>query len=424
MCFIEQLASNIERQLVKPLHPVEQIAQRLKEADGDGVRLSHLAAMKASKNGDGAIEPASAVVEALALPLDFPPLAAGIVPGDRVAIAVERDVSCLTEVLRGAIESIRQAGIEPADISVVLEDAETAELCRSVFGDETAPTFVVHAPADETNLCLVGATKRGEPLLVNRTIFEADLVLPIGCARVGVKNVYNSLYPRFSDVAALGKYRSPAQRETIANRTAKRSEVDEAGWMIGVQMTVQVVPGAGEKVAHVVAGEPQAVAQRSETLCREQWLLQSERRVGLVVATITGGTLAQTWVNVGRALASVEGLLAEDGAIAICSNLKEKPGHSLGRLIGDPDLDTAPRKVFHDHDADSLTAWYLTRALQRGPVYFMSQLRTELVEDMGLAPVDNVEDLVRLASRHESFAVLNDAQHAVVVVNDEGGARD
>jgi hypothetical protein len=54
----------------------------------------------------------------------------------------------------------------------------------------------------------------------------------------------------------------------------------------------------------------------------------------------------------------------------------------------------------------------------------MSQLGPELVEDMGLAPVDNVEDLERLASRHESFAVLNDAQHAVVVVNDEGGARD
>ncbi|HEX4413815.1 MAG TPA: lactate racemase domain-containing protein, partial [Lacipirellulaceae bacterium] len=287
--------------MVKPLHPIEQIAQRLKAADGDGVRLSHLAAMKAAKNGDGAIEPASAVVEALASPLDFPPLAAGIVPGDRVAIAIERDVPCLTGVLRGAIESMRQAGIEPTDISVVLEDAETAELCRSVFGDETAPPLVVHSPADEKNLCLVGATKRGEPLLVNRTIFEADLVLPIGCARVGAKNVYDSLYPRFSDVAALEKYRSPAQREMIANRTVKRSEVDEAGWMIGVQMTVQVVPGVGDKVAHVLAGEPQAVAQRSETLCREQWLLQSQQRVGLVVATVTGGTLAQTWVNVGRA---------------------------------------------------------------------------------------------------------------------------
>ncbi len=410
--------------MVKPLHPVEQIAERLTQAEGGGVRLSRSTRVKAANSAGAAIDPVVAVFEALAEPLDFPPLAAGIVPGDRVAIAVDRAVPCLAEVLRGALNSLQQAGVEPADISVVTEDDQTAELCRTIFGDKETPQIVVHAPADETNLCLIGATKRGEPLLVNRTIFEADLVIPIGCARVGAENAYDSLYPRFSSSAALEKYRSPAQREAIANRNGGRSEVDEAGWMIGVQMTVQVVPGAGECVAQVVAGEPQAVAHRSEELCREQWLLQSEQRVGLVIATVTGGAQSQTWANVGRAIAAAEGVLMEEGAIAICTNLKEKPGHSLGRLVADTNLDKVTRKVFQDHDADSWPAWHLARALQRGPVYFMSRMNSEIVEDMGLAPVDNIDDLVRLASRHESFAVLSDAQHAVVNVDDKGDERD
>ena len=54
-----------------------------------------------------------------------------------------------------------------------------------------------------------------------------------------------------------------------------------------------------------------------------------QHRVGLVVATLTGGTQAQTWANVGRALEAADGVLAEDGAIAICTNLEEKPGQSL-----------------------------------------------------------------------------------------------
>jgi nickel-dependent lactate racemase len=410
--------------LVKPLHPVEEIAERLMQAEDGAVRLTRVSEAKGASERRAVADPEAAVVEALAAPLDFPPLAAGIVPGDRVAIAVDREVPCLPEVLRGAVDSLRQAGVEPGDISVVTEDVQTGELCRSAFGETEAPQIVVHAPDDENNLCLVGTTKRGEPLLVNKVIFDADLVLPIGCARVGAKDAYDSLFPRFSNLIALEKYRSPGQRESIENRSAKRSEVDEAGWMIGVQMTMQVVPAAGERVAHVVAGEPQAVAQRSEELCREQWLLRSAHRVGLAVATLTGGTHAQTWANVGRALAAAEGVLAEEGAIAICTNLEEQPGHSLGRLVGDPDLDTAARKIFHDHDADSLPAWYLARALQHGPVYFMSQLSSETVEDMGLAPVESIDDLVRLAGRHESFAMLGDAQHAVVTVDDEGDERD
>jgi hypothetical protein len=117
-------------------------------------------------------------------------------------------------------------------------------------------------------------------------------------------------------------------------------------------------------------------------------------------------------------------VLTEDGAIAICSNLDEKPGHSLGRLMGTPDLDASARKVFHDHDADSWPAWHLARALQRGPVYLMSQLSPEVVEDLGVAPVESVDDLVRLASRHESFALLDNAQHAVTTVENEGDNRD
>jgi hypothetical protein len=143
--------------------------------------------------------------------------------------------------------------------------------------------------------------------------------------------------------------------------------------------------------------------------------------VGLVIATIAGGTEAQTWANVARALAAAESILEENGgAVAICSNLSEPTGRSLGRLISSPDLDTAARKIYHDHDVDSWTALHLIRALQRGPVYFMSQLDSETVEEMGLAPVESVDELVRLASRAESFAVIEDAQHTMVRVAEAG----
>jgi nickel-dependent lactate racemase len=419
--------------LVKALHPIDEIAARISRADGEGVRLtrkgggsSNGESRPAAANGEGLCvdAAAAAIVRALASPIDFPPLAAGIVPGDKVAIVVDSAVPCLTSIVRGSVEALQFAGVEPEDISIVTSDAQTSQLCRDELpGDAHGPQFVVHDPDDENNVCLVGTTKRGMPLLVNRTIFDADVVLPIGCARLNSCSAYETLFPRFSNAEALDWYRTPAHHGASRGRNGKMSEADEAGWLIGVPLVVQVVPGPGETVAHVLAGEPQAVANRGKELCRELWSLQSPQRVSLMIATVTGGPAGQTWGNVGRALALSETLVAEEGAVAICCNLDEPPGESLGRLIGSDDLEVTARKISHDHGDDSWPAWHLARALQRGPVYFLSQLDAETVEDLGLAPVESVDELVRLAGRHESFAVVEDSQNAVVTVAAEADER-
>jgi hypothetical protein len=166
-----------------------------------------------------------------------------------------------------------------------------------------------------------------------------------------------------------------------------------------------------------VAGEPKAVARRCEELYQAEWSRRSPRLVDLVIANISGGADAQNWENVGRALASAESLLEEGGAVVICSNIEQPPGESLGRLIGSDDLDKAARKIFHDHAADSVPAWHAARALQRGPVYFLSRLDAATVEDLGFAPVSGMDELVRLVGHHESCVVIDDSQHAVVAVD-------
>ena len=141
--------------------------------------------------------------------------------------------------------------------------------------------------------------------------------------------------------------------------------------------------------------------------------------MSLVIATITGGARAQTWENVGRRWRWRKLLVDEGGAVAICSNLRSRRGNRWAGSSAAPILRRRHRKISHDHDADSWPAWQLARALQRGPVYFLSQLDAETVEDLGLAPVGSVDELVRLAGRHESFVVVEDSQHAVVTVDGE-----
>ena len=63
-------------------------------------------------------------MRALAEPLEFPPLAAGIVPGDRVAIAVDEPMPCVAEIVRGAVESLKKRASRRETISVVTTDCD------------------------------------------------------------------------------------------------------------------------------------------------------------------------------------------------------------------------------------------------------------------------------------------------------------
>jgi nickel-dependent lactate racemase len=406
--------------LVKTLHPISEIAASIALDTAGQVRLVRTAGAVANATNEP-VDPAAAAVDALAEPLGFPPLSASVVPGDRVAVAVDEAVPYAGDIVRGVVESLRCSGVEDDAISIVTHDAEMRDLCGAGFrrNGGNALRFVIHDPDDPHDLCLVGVTKRNEPVVVNRTIFDADVVLPIGCARLDDHGVYDSLFPRFSSTECLQRFRTPPGGDTSTSREQRARETLEAGWLIGVPLVMEVVPGAGETVAHVVAGEPDAVADHAARLCRRHWEFRSPQRASLVIATLTGGAPAQNWNNVARALAAAERLVTDDGAVAICSNLDRSVGKSLGRLIGSDDLAGTERRLLRDHGEDSLAAWQFARALQRGPVYLLSQLEAETVEDLGLAPVVDIEELARLASRHESVAVLEDSQYAQVTVDGE-----
>jgi Lactate racemase N-terminal domain len=404
--------------VVKTLHPLGPISSRLELPAGVRVPLVHAVARPAGQMAaPEVVDSAAAARAALEAPLKFPPFAECLVPGDQLAIAIDEAVPDAVNILRGTIASAEEAGVMPGAIAVVASDEDFCQQLRVELG--AGIRVVVHDPEDPLNLALLGLNEKNERLLVNRTIFEADVVLPIGCARLtGVAGcgVFECLFPRMSDAETIGRLRTPSQRDTPARVAKTQRKADEAGWLLGVALVVQVVPGPDGTVAQVVAGDPLAVAEHTQQLCEQLWSFSVSRRAGLVIANVTGGPLEQTWENIGRALAAIEPLVDDEGAVAICSDLDVGPGHSIGQLINNPDIDRIALAVRNDHSPDSWPAWQLARALQRGPVYFLSQLESDDVEDMGLAAVENLDELERLAVGRESCIVVDDSQYTVVKV--------
>jgi nickel-dependent lactate racemase len=265
-------------------------------------------------------------------------------------------------------------------------------------------------------LSYLAASKENKAIYVNRSVFDADVVLPVGCTRplgsLGYYGAYGTLFPTFSDEAMQQRFRSPDSLISSVQRRRRQQEVDEAAWLLGVQIVLQIVPGPGDSVLHAVAGDARAVGRHSAALCDATWQHQLPGRVGLVLAAIGGGREQQTWENVARALAVALSVTEEDGTIVLCTDLHARPGEALQRLAA---LDEEPqmfRKIRRARTPDAVAAWLLLQASQRARVYLLSGLDEDTVENLGVGYISSVDEIDHLARHCDSCILLADAHRA------------
>jgi nickel-dependent lactate racemase len=384
---------------------------------------------RAAPPADGLLaDPAEAVAAALAAPLEYPALAAAVVPGDRVAVVLADDLPQTPALAAGAVRALLQAGVEPASMTLLQTRAareagmpDPRGALETSLADEVE--LVVHDPADRPSLALLGASSRDEGVYLNRAICEADLVLLLSVVRLQQADEYRGgyadLFPAFSDHRIIERFRDLKIHESKGKRKKLRKETDEVGWLLGNRLVVQVVPGPGESVQHIVAGDVDAVAARGQQLAEASWHSRFPRRASLVIASIEGGDPHQNWTNLARVVEAARGAQAVEGAVALCTELATAPGPALMELADADDLDAALERIRDAHSPDAEAAWQLAHALKQGPVYLLSRLDDEVVESLGLAPVEQAAQIGRLARRFDSCIVLAGAQHAAVTIENE-----
>ncbi|HVA47167.1 MAG TPA: lactate racemase domain-containing protein [Pirellulales bacterium] len=367
-------------------------------------------------------DPAAAVAAALDEPLNFPALARATVPGDRIVLALEHGVPQATALVAAVANYLVEHGASADQLAVLIPPAAVAagerdprSLLPDAWRDEVA--LEVHAPDAAGSLSLLASNHEGKPVYMNRTLLDADLVVPIGCLRheptIGYYGQYGGLFPTFSDARTQSRFHKPAAGARRQQAAKQREEIDEVGWLLGTQFTVQALPGGGGGLLQVLAGEIPAVFRAGRLAYESAWRCGVPGRASLVVASLAGGREQQTWQNLARALAAASCLVADGGAIAVCTELAVEPGPAVTGLSRLADRELLVKSIRREHAVDALEAIELARATEQARVYLLSRLDESLVEDLGMAHISEPGDVGRLARRHESCIVLSNAQYVV-----------
>ncbi|MGD0900161.1 MAG: lactate racemase domain-containing protein [Thermoguttaceae bacterium] len=367
----------------------------------------------------------AAIAAALEEPLDYPPLRQSTTAGDRIVVALGQGLPRGDEVTAAVIHALTAAGVDPDGISVLRTEADVAaglgHPCRLVQRDVARRIRLsTHDPGNRQALAYLAASDEGEPILLDRLLTDADLVLPIGCLQEertpGYFGVHGSVYPALSDHRTQSRFRRLDLPGAADRHRALVAEVEQVAWLLGINFTVQLVPAAGDGVLHVLAGQSDAVRARGRELYQAAWACPVAGRASLVVAAIEGGPQVQTWENLGRALDAAARLVEEGGAIALCCDLAAQPGPAIQRMLGARSREAAMRQIRRDCPSDALPAAQLAHALDRQHVFLLSRLDPALVEDLDMVPIQSADELVRLSRQHASCILLANATQAVVHV--------
>jgi nickel-dependent lactate racemase len=221
------------------------------------------------------------------------------------------------------------------------------------------------------------------------------------------------LYPRFSDAATQERFRR-SEVDWARQQRVRREEAEEAAWLLGVQFTVQLAPGPGNSLLHVLAGDSHAVAEQGRRLCEAAWLHKPTQRANLVVAAIDGGPAEQTWENFTRALFVASRAVSDGGAIVLCTRIQS--GRDVPQPVDVAEDTNRPRQ--ERESAQRVASKLLDQTRERAQVFLLSDLDGDLVEDLGLGHVAAPEEVTRLSRRFSSCILLGKAQHAQVATQE------
>ncbi|APW60432.1 lactate racemase domain-containing protein [Paludisphaera borealis] len=366
-------------------------------------------------NGPDGMEPEAAEAAlraAIEQPRGYPPLRQVVVPGDHVAIAIDsglRRTGTLVKVLR---EVLNESGVEPDSINVVALSAPV----EGAEAEKGGPTVEIHDPSDRDRLSYLATTAEGRRVYLNRTLTDADVVLPVGLLRydplVGRHGPWSLIFPGLSDQETGESYRR-GMRDDSQDQAFPQPHIDEAleaSWLLGSQMQIGVVPGV-RGPAEFVAGLMETVRDQGADAVDRLWSFQPEARAELVVAGIGRPGVATTIDDLAAGLATASRLVRHGGKIVALCQVREALGPALQRLIASGDsISSSGVLSGHESDRDSVAGRRLAKVLGWADVYLLSGLDHETVEDLSMIPVERIEDVRRLAARAASCTFVSQAE--------------
>ncbi len=366
-----------------------------------------------------------AVATALDQPLDYPAWHHNLLPGDRVAIALDPRLPELAELSRGVVAYLLDHQVSASDIHLVVghsggDAVAYQSICQAIatrLADQgvAGEQVSLHQPsAADDSLAYLAADADAEPVYLNRRLFDADVLLPLVSLQdpMGLEDVGgDGLVRWFTDQRT--QHRLARDARSDAERGGQRVHrlASQLNWLTGSQLVLGVVHGTGCRAWDIFSGQADALATAGQTARERVWGSGPKQRASLTLVPLEGPAHMQSWEELASLLHAAAQATQPGGAIVVLSQLSQPPGRTV-RLLAS--LETGPGlagAIASSEANDTLPAATLLRLRSEFGLYLVSRLSRETVEELGLGYIDQPQEVERLSRERGTSLLLGGAGH-------------
>ncbi|MDG1897725.1 MAG: lactate racemase domain-containing protein [Fuerstiella sp.] len=352
---------------------------------------------------------------ALQNPLGLPVLPECVVPGDRVVIVVEAETPNVVDVVTQVWAQFQELNTDELDVTLLLSASSDGVGSQGVIDD--LPVHVrsqlathIHDPADENQRRYLASSAGGERLYLSHYVTDADFIISIGTIGfdgvLGYRGTNSAIYPAFSDTEAIKSAKQNCDSELMPeDKRPLRDLVDEIGWLLGTQFTVQIVPDSAGGIERVFCGATDEAMAAAKQHLNERYRLTLEEEIHLAVVSIPGNS-DFGWRQLGAALGTAARIVGEDGRIAVVAELPTHIGPGLEMLRRSKSPEDLLPSLNEDPPEDAVEVTQLIHVLRTAQVFLFSNLDAQFVEDLGILPISTDTELQRAIDSSDNVIVV------------------
>lgn len=360
----------------------------------------------------GVDDESKAIHDALLNPIGSVPLQEMAKGKNRVVI-IATDVTRPTKdhvIVPAILDVLTQAGVREERIKVIIGRGQHREMTRQEIerklgrGVLDRVTAVQHNP--DRNLVDLGASGKGNQILVNREVAKADLKISTG----------NIVPHRYAGFGGGGKSILPGVcgRETIyrnhlyiiegksgpgvVENNPIRMEMDEAAGLVGLDFIVNTVMNPERRIVKVFAGHFVSAHKEGVKFAKELLGVRLPSKAEIVVSS--GSPMDINFYQASKALEMGDAVVADGGAFVLASPCYEGIGEKdLYRFLTLKSPEEILNQIKQPKRGTNLVyavvAYLMARSRERMDIVWVSKgLKQEQVEAMGFRKVESIQTAV------------------------------
>lgn len=361
--------------------------------------------------------------EALRNPIDAEPLSDLAKGKTKVVVSIpDRTRPRIAgRLLPAVLRELASAGIDQDKVTIFVAtgthgehtEAELADLLGEELSGKIAITQ--NLSRRRSDFVALGTTTRGTPVLINRTLVEADLNVVIGTVAshyfAGWGGGRKMILPGAAHVeAAWANHRltltdagemNPMCKSGLLKGNPVHEDMAEAAAFVKDVFLVNVVLDGWAEVAAINAGEPAASHLAAIEDARRLLEVRIPEASDLAVVSAGGYPLDINFIQSHKSMDHVAGSIRPGGVMIVLAECGNGAGSATFLPWFDiKDQQAVSRKLLEQYELNGHTALSLMKKLERVRIIFVSSLERRTVERMGMIPAADVGEAMALAKPH------------------------